>query len=204
MSCDQFRKFELDQIDEVTFKDHLQSCESCRKQVSEDTRLLSIAKSMKRPIKAPLLWNRIEKSLEAERKNSSFERIIHFDTKYYRVFRIAAVVLIAIGVGYFGGTKISTGNARLLSNSALSRVEKSEQNYIDAIAELEKKVEPRMADLDVEMMLLYRDRLETIDNQIRHCREALLNNPANAHIRRYMLAALQDKKETLIELLHSG
>jgi hypothetical protein len=49
-------------------------------------------------------------------------------------------------------------------------------------------------------MLLYRDRLETIDAQIARCQEALAENPSNAHIRRYLLAALQDKKETLREL----
>ena len=58
--------------------------------------------------------------------------------------------------------------------------------------------------MNVELMLLYRDRLETIDDQIEQCREALSENPANAHIRRYMLAALQDKKETLKELLETN
>jgi hypothetical protein len=57
-----------------------------------------------------------------------------------------------------------------------------------------------MANMNIELMLLYRDRLETIDDQIDRCREALLENPANTHIRRYMLAALQDKKDTLTEL----
>jgi hypothetical protein len=60
-----------------------------------------------------------------------------------------------------------------------------------------------MADMNLELMLLYRDRLETIDDQIEQCREALSENPGNAHIRRYMLAALQDKKQTLKELLES-
>jgi hypothetical protein len=69
-----------------------------------------------------------------------------------------------------------------------------------AIEELEKQTIPRMASMNIELMLLYRDRLETIDDQIKRCREALSENPANTHIRRYMLAALQDKKETLMEL----
>jgi len=51
------------------------------------------------------------------------------------------------------------------------------------------------------MMLLYREKLETIDAQIERCQEALAANPANAHIRRYLLAALQDKKAALADLL---
>jgi hypothetical protein len=50
------------------------------------------------------------------------------------------------------------------------------------------------------MMALYRERLETIDAQIERCRRALELNPASAHIRRYMLAALQDKTLTLIQI----
>ena len=60
---------------------------------------------------------------------------------------------------------------------------------------------PKFSQLDFELMLLYQDRLETIDSQIERCKDALENNPANAHIRRYLLAALQDKKEMLREIL---
>ncbi len=89
----------------------------------------------------------------------------------------------------------------LLAGSALERVEKLEREYVQAIRELEKEATPHMAQLDMELMLLYRDRLETIDAQIERCQEALETNPANAHIRRYLLTALQDKKETLVEIV---
>jgi predicted metal-dependent hydrolase len=56
--------------------------------------------------------------------------------------------------------------------------------------------------LDLELEFLYRERLEVIDAQIAKCREAVAANPANAHIRRYLMAALQDKKETLAEVLN--
>jgi len=59
-----------------------------------------------------------------------------------------------------------------------------------------------MAGLDLELDSLYRDRLGTIDAQIARCREALKSNPANAHIRRYLMAALRDKRETLTEVLN--
>jgi len=47
------------------------------------------------------------------------------------------------------------------------------------------------------------DKLAVIDGQIEKCQEALERNPGNAHIRRYFLAALQDKKQTLAEALGS-
>ena len=91
-----------------------------------------------------------------------------------------------------------------LAGAALVQVEQKEKEYSAAIAELEAVALPQMAKLDTDLMLLYRDRLETIEAQIERCKEALATNPANAHIRRYLLAALQDKKETLKELVDLG
>ena len=59
----------------------------------------------------------------------------------------------------------------------------------------------KMESLDLNLALLYRDKLETIDSQIERCKDALQDNPANTHIRRYLLAALDDKKQTLREIL---
>jgi len=61
-----------------------------------------------------------------------------------------------------------------------------------------------MAELDLELMLLYRDRLEIIDQQIVECKEALSSNSGNAHIRRYMLAAFQEKKNTLRDIMRAS
>jgi hypothetical protein len=112
-------------------------------------------------------------------------------------------VLVAAGLGiYFGFKALSRPpSSGLLARQAMAKVEKIEREHMQAIEELEKKALPKMASLDLEMMLLYRDKLETIDAQIERCKEALASNPANAHIRRYLLAALQDKKGTLAELL---
>ena len=81
------------------------------------------------------------------------------------------------------------------------KVERQEQQYEAAISELQAVVAPRLAQMDQELMLLYRDRLETIDTQIMQCKEALAVNPANAHIRSYLLTALRDKKEALKEIM---
>jgi hypothetical protein len=91
----------------------------------------------------------------------------------------------------------------LLAGKALKQVEAKEREYEEAIAEMERLAEPQLAKLDADLMMLYRDRLATIDAQIVRCKEAAARNPANAHIRRYLLAALQDKQETLQELVEN-
>jgi predicted O-linked N-acetylglucosamine transferase (SPINDLY family) len=121
--------------------------------------------------------------------------------RLFPTFAAAVLFLMIISIGLYFLLSQKTGETRLLAEKALLKVEKKESAYLQAIVELEERVLPKMASLNLELMLLYRDRLETIDDQIIRCKEALGENPANAHIRRYLLAALQDKRETLSEIL---
>ena len=44
---------------------------------------------------------------------------------------------------------------------------------MEAIDALERRIESKLSSLNVDLVLLYRDRLETIDVQIVQCREVL-------------------------------
>lgn len=118
---------------------------------------------------------------------------------FARTAGVAALALVAVGVAaWFLFIRPSPGSGSgLMADAALARVETEEREYAAAIQALEAKAEPRLAEMDFALMALYRDRLETIDSQIERCREAISRNPWNVHIRKYMLAALQDKKDTL-------
>jgi len=211
MSCEIFEKYELGEIDCAEFERHARECSICKEKIRLDEQLMSMAKFLARkPVHAPHLWSRIEESLRKEREilhhvppaaRKTHRRILHF--KLLPLVPAAAVFLLAAGLGIYFGLKALSGLSAsgLLADKALAKVEKTERHYMQAIAELEKRALPKMASLDLEMMFLYRDKLETIEAQIERCQEALAANPANAHIRRYLLAALQDKKKTLAELL---
>lgn len=203
MSCNTFKKYEIDKISEREFQQHLKTCAFCLEQVKQDTQLLSLAKSLKKPIEAPSLWNRIEESLREEQHKGKHTEIKDSRWNLLRLLPAAAAALLILSVGFYFLLKPETGKSGILTESRLAKVEKKEREYIEAIEELEERTLPKMADMNLELTLLYRDRLETIDEQIERCREALSENPGNAHIRRYMLAALQDKTNTLMELLES-
>lgn len=202
MSCEEYRNFELGKTDKSKFNKHLTECSACRKLVKQDEQLLGLAGELDQAVKAPLLWTKIENSLRAEK-----QRRVRHETQVFRQFpmllRIAAMLAVVVGFStgsyFMFAPDAPPGN--ILTAEALQKVESVEQDYIDAISELDRLVQPQLSQLDFEFMLLYQDRLETIDSQIERCTEALENNPANAHIRRYLLAALQDKKETLKEIL---
>ena len=201
MSCDAYQKYELGALNQTEFDRHASSCPECQKQLEQDARLLALTRNLKQPLATPLLWAKIENSLRAEKRKRLRSRRVTFREQSWMLMRIAAVLLLTAGVGSYFLFKPQPSKSRLLAGAALAQVEQKEKEYSVAIAELEAAALPQMAKLDTDLMLLYRDRLETIDAQIERCKEALATNPANAHIRRYLLAALQDKKETLKELV---
>lgn len=203
MSCSAFKKYEFGKISEKEFQQHLKTCVFCLEKVKQDSRLLSLARSLKKPVEAPSLWNRIEEDLRNEQKSGIRSGRKKLRWGLLRLLPAAAASLLVLSVGFYFLIRQETGKSGILTASGLAKVEKKEREYMEAIEELEERTLPKMADMNLELNLLYRDRLETINDQIERCREALSENPGNVHIRRYMLAALRDKKNTLLELLES-
>ena len=197
MNCDFLVKYDQGELDEAEFKKHAISCATCKQALYLDEDVLSMAKSLRQPIEVPYLWNRIENSLgeEIAKKQPFNWRLLRF------VPALAALLLVTwLGIHYFFENR--SPRSGLMAEKTLARVEKKEQDYINAIQDLEKQILPKMAEMDLELVFRYRDRLETIDAQIEQCQEDLAFNPANAHIRRFLMMALHDKKETLVEILN--
>ncbi len=213
MSCKELERYDRGEMDEAEFMRHAASCPVCRKALQLDEEVMSLVKSLRQPVEASHLWSRIEEVLCEERaeeqqlvqesqvKKKQKSGRFSFRWIFLRFVPAAAALLIVVGIGVYFGLKSSAPSSGLLAQKALARVEKKEQEYMRAIKGLEKQALPQMADLSLDFLFLYRTRLETIDAQIEQCREALALNPANAHIRRYLIAALQEKKETLAEVL---
>lgn len=199
--CNQFEKYELGKISENIFQKHLKTCPECQQLMAEDAELMALAQELDQPVVAPKLWERIEADLIAEKAISGIKTSKSPRTQRWYILRIAAVFLLIFGAGYLSRYFYASKEPKLLSDATIEKIESREREYIQAIAELEDQAVSKMSQMDLDLMLLYRDRLETIDIQISRCKEELAHNPANAHIRRYLLAALQDKKATLMEIL---
>jgi hypothetical protein len=178
----------------------MRACPECREAYERDRILLGLSRSLRAEVKAPDLWGRIESDLRNQRK-FRIGRLWKFS-----VFRIAAILILGfiLGLSLMFGLKDDRDNlsSGLLSESVLRNVEVRQKAYESAIKELEAVASSRLVALDQELMFLYRDRLEVVDEQIEQCRQALATNPANAHIHRYLLAALQDKQETSKEIMN--
>jgi hypothetical protein len=222
MSCTKYDDYELGRVGAAEMKRHLETCAECRRQAALDERLTLETASLREPVEDAGLWGRIEAGLAAEagvgqtipdqktgvRADQKKPGLLLFLNKFIpwpgnpafaRTAGVAALALVAVGLGaWLVFLRPSPRSASgLMADAALARVETEEREYAAAIEELEAKAGPKLAEMDFSLMALYRDRLETIDSQIERCREAIGRNPWNAHIRKYMLAALQDKKDTL-------
>jgi len=205
MKCNRFREYELGKMDKEAFANHSKECALCQEEAALDAQLKERVHELRNPVHAPHLWTRIEAELQEEKRTAN----LHKQRRFPPFRKLAlnpwfatamAIILAGVFLMLFFGPNETIPAKGHLAEKALKRVESREHDYISAIEELEKNVRPKLTDMDFEMMTLYRERLETIDTQIERCRRALELNPASAHIRRYMLAALQDKKLTLIQI----
>jgi hypothetical protein len=89
---------------------------------------------------------------------------------------------------------------RLLSEDALAAIERSEAQYIQAIDELTRVAAPRLDMPDSPLLVNLGERLEIIDAAIAEYRAEIARNRFNAHLRRQLLWAYQEKRRTLEQI----
>ena len=193
MDCKQYEEWDVGRLDGKRFRAHAQDCVDCQRHLHEDERLMALARSHQGTVEAPRLWLRIEKTLRDEQSHA------YSWTPW--IWKAAAVLLVGLGLGYALYRPTAPAPSGLLTDSALAQIEHAEREYIEAIAQLELQAQAKLSQLDPDLSLLYREKLDAISEQVELCREATEENPANAHVRRYLLAALQDKNSTLKELM---
>ena len=205
MRCNQYKKFQMGKISQKEFFAHEKKCVLCRRAHQQDQEIMSAARNLNIPLETGQLWSRLETVLKREsrlNKETIMSRSrIRILPKYVPVLTAATLMLTVFLLGLFLLNGPSAKSRGLLSQQALTRVEKTEKAYKDAIAELERQADSRLARMDLELSFLYRDRLTIIDEQIHQCKEVIEANPANTQVRRFMMAALKDKQETLKEIM---
>lgn len=210
MSCDRFDRYLSGEGTAEEFARHARDCAECREQAALGARLDREIATLKSPVVADGLWERIEASLIREKRLAAEPAGKRAPGRPWLGALLArrwpilvpagAAVALLVVMGLIG-LRRSVVPSGILANEALARVERTEKEYLGAIASLESQARPKIAAMVPEEMSLYEDKLAVIDAQIVRCREALASNPGNAHIRGYLLAALQDKRQTLADAL---
>jgi len=210
MTCRERDAYERGAVGREDFLRHARACGDCRPTADLDRRLDAGLAELRAPVEAPGLWDRIERSLAAESARRAAPPRPSLAAAAAALFRRRPLASLAAGASLVAAGALAVilasrpagpSAAGILAESALARVERVEKDYAAAIRELERQAGPARSSLDIRLASLYRDKLETIDAQIVEVREVLDRNPANAHLRNLLLAALRDKRDTLAEML---
>jgi hypothetical protein len=93
--------------------------------------------------------------------------------------------------------------SRLLRNSALVEVERTERDYMKAIDTLAAEAKPELDSPATPLMASYKEKLLVLDSAIDELRIEAGQNPSNAHLRYQLLAMYQEKQQTLQEVLET-
>jgi hypothetical protein len=211
MNCDQFPEAWVGD-DPVELRDaeyHAAGCPKCAELMKADHALAEQVEAWKSSAAGPPLdlQARIAKALRdaAPYQSASFR-----PRTLPRVASLAAAAALIMAAVVFllpRETQPPTDAESLVE--ALNRIDRSADDYAGAIAELELRAEavlarasdPDVRPADAALLLNYRDRLSNLDSVILEVRSYLDEHPGNAGGHMVLLAAYEEKKEVLGELL---
>jgi hypothetical protein len=189
---------------------HARSCKECESELVSWKELSTAGQELRQEWDSPQLWPRIAKALRERQSEKP-----SWSSKWREAWRIslfswrtaaAAVALIAFTAAgaWFALQQRKDpfqGNPALLRNSAVEEVERAEENYVRAIDKLAGEARPQLENPSTPLMASYHEKLLVLDSAIAELRAEADRNPANAHIRRELLAMYQEKQNTLEQVL---
>lgn len=182
---------------------HAATCAECREELRIWKSMSSAAGELKQEWETPYLWTKIERSLAEQMAakpspwrswlNSLGMAGFHWQTA-------AAMALLVVVTGSAAWWILHRGNDDP-TFVRVSEVERAEAVYEKAIDKLASQAQPVLNEQATPLMASYREKLLVLDNAIDELRAEAGQNPANAHLRRQLLAMYQEKQDTLEEVL---
>ncbi len=189
---------------------HAAGCPSCRERLDLWNGISRVAPALKRTWESPELWTRIAEGIKGEPRAAaeSAERR-RARREWVPLAAAAALFLVAmIGLEVFrphlGERELLTSRSLrrpLLTEDALSDVEKSEERYVASIDRLSRLAESKLKDPATPLLVSYREKLLLLDGAIADLRAQLDQNHFNTHLRKELLAMYQEKQHTLEQVV---
>jgi len=192
---------------------HAAGCAECAKELRAWKSLSVAAEEMRDYREDPALWTKIEGSLK-QREGShvgvqgAWERLafwrafpMGWQAAFAGVLAVILAVLVIRVVLPPGAPDVAS--EKLLKNSSLAEVERTEREYMKAIDRLAADAKPQLDSPGSPLVASYREKLIVLDSAIDELRAEAGRNPSNAHLRYQLLAMYQEKQETLREVLET-
>jgi hypothetical protein len=194
---------------------HAVSCPVCAEEIRAWKSLSTAAEELRDYREDLQLWAKIETSLQEQEddrrqagRRGLWEKLGALGALtlgWQSALAGALVVALAIsGVYVFRQrNSVDVGQGRLLRNSTLAEVERTERDYMKAIDRLAEEAKPELDSPATPLMASYKEKLIVLDSAIDEMRLEAGRNPSNAHVRYELLAMYQEKQETLQEVLET-
>jgi hypothetical protein len=214
ISCQDRERIFLDGSAEewAALEAHAASCPACAEEIRAWKSLSTAAEELRDYRESPALWAKIETALREEKQASAavglWEKLARWsDVSLGWRTAVAAALVLALTVSGIYVVRYrdrqGTGQSRLLKNSALAEVERTERDYMKAIDKLATEAKPELDSPSTPLMASYKEKLIVLDSAIDELRMEAGRNPSNAHLRYELLAMYQEKQETLQEVLET-
>jgi hypothetical protein len=197
----------------AALEEHAAGCTVCAEEIRA-WKALSAAAGELRDYREDLqLWAKIEGSLQKNQARrgtrQGFSEKLGFDGRLSLGWQtaLAGALVVALAITgvflYRERTVVDMAQGRLLRNSALAEVERTEHDYTKAIDRLAENAKPELDAPATPLMASYKEKLMVLDSAIDELRSEAGRNPSNAHLRYQLLAMYQEKQETLQEVLET-
>jgi hypothetical protein len=212
VDCGKFEKLLSEGISELpnSVAVHVRECPTCAQEWEAWQEIAQAAPSLRKTWESPDLWPRIRQTLEAEVEKAGRRRWWHSGSfqllSPHWQAAAAALILVLSGLGGWMMLRPSQPASveeerRLLTERALSEIERSEAVYLKSIDRLSQLAAPKVRDPESAILSSYREKLLLIDSAIGELRNQVERNRFNAHLRQELLLIYQEKQNTLEEIL---
>jgi len=190
---------------------HAADCRECGEELRAWKALSVAAEELRDYREDAALWARIEDSLRQNKQEAArgfWDKLAIWrgiPVGWQTALAGALALALAVSGAYMFLRPVEpSGPAdKLLKNSALAEVERTERDYMKAIDKLAVDAKPELDSATSPLMASYREKLMVLDSAIDELREEAGRNPSNAHLRYELLAMYQEKQQTLREVLET-
>jgi len=185
---------------------HAANCAECGEELRIWKSMSVAAGEMRQGWETPYLWSKIERALTEQmaEKPPRLRMWLNSLATAGLTWQPAAALLLLIAVtGTTTWVVLKPKEGVFLKTKAVDQVERAEAEYQKAIDKLDAQARPQLDLAATPLMASYREKLLVLDNAIEELRAEAGQNPANAHLRRQLLAMYQEKQETLQEVLEA-
>lgn len=171
---------------------HAQQCEPCREQLSLWEEISRVAPQLHEEWDTESLWPRIHRSLTAERLPRSRPLLLQWAVAVAAMVTLA-VVLLAPRQGE------RPARRDLLTDAALSEVQRAEADYARSIDRLAAMAVPAIRQSASPIAAAYREKLTLLDSAITDVKSNVEQNRYNAYLRTELASMYGEKQKTLRE-----